>query len=163
MKEIKLSKKGKYKGIYVAQVDDEDFRYLNQFNYSIAIGKSVMYARRRIIKNGKPTLISMHNDIMGRAGVDHKDHNGLNNQKYNLRFCTSQENNMNAKPNRNAVSKYKGVGWHKLVGKWYASIQKDFKLITIGWFENEVDAAKAYDLKAKELFGEFAYLNFDTE
>ena len=61
---------------------------------------------------------------------------------------------------RNAGSRYKGVCWHKRKKKWCVSICKSGKRAYLGPFDNETEAALAYDQKAKELFGEFAYLNF---
>jgi len=102
----------------------------------------------------------MHNLIMGTKLVDHKNGNGLDNQKNNLRNCTNQQNHMNRRPKKNCTSKFKGVCRFKKDLKWTAVIKFNRKQIYIGIFGNEEDAAKAYDKKAKELFGEFAYLNF---
>ncbi len=92
--------------------------------------------------------------------VDHIDHDGLNNRKANLRLCSIAQNNQNSRPNRNAASKYKGVSWAQSCRKWFARIRPNRKTIYLGLFTDEIEAALAYDRKAKELFGEFAYLNF---
>ena len=92
--------------------------------------------------------------------VDHIDHNGLNNQKYNLRIATHSQNCQNRRPCKNSSSKYRGVCWHKKNKKWTAHIKIDKKTIYLGIFESEEDAAMAYDAKAKELHGEWTYLNF---
>ena len=89
--------------------------------------------------------------------TDHKDGNGLNNQRINLRMCSKSQNGINVKK-RGGTSKYKGVQYK--CSKWHSAITKDRTCIPIGKFINEIDAALAYDKKAKELFGEFAYLNF---
>ena len=94
MKEILLSKNGKYKGKFTTLVDDADFEWLNKYSWNVLIGKHSNYAYR--IENGK--LILMHRFIMDTPKgleVDHLDTNGLNNQKYNLKNCTSKENNNN--------------------------------------------------------------------
>ena len=92
--------------------------------------------------------------------VDHKDHNRLNNRKKsNLRPATNQQNNFNTIP-RKITSQYKGVYWHKRDKKWVARITTNRKHFHLGYFEKEIEAAKAYDKVAKELHGEFAYLNF---
>ena len=63
-------------------------------------------------------------------------------------------------------SQYRGVCWDKQRNKWRATIRKPSFVdpkrlkITIGMFDNEVDAAKSYDTKAKELYGALAKLNF---
>ncbi len=105
----------------------------------------------------------MHRQIMNApAGlvVDHIDGNGLNNRKSNLRVCTQGQNSLNSRPRRNCSSRYKGVSFYKRDKIWQAQIFYNFRTINIGRFDDEVEAALAYDRKAEELFGEFAYLNF---
>lgn len=153
MKEIQLTQ-GK-----VALVDDDNFETLNQYKwFAVKLG-NVFYARRNISVNGKRSGQFMHNIIMGRKGVDHIDRDGLNNKVSNLRFCTKSENGMNRCKQRNTTSIYKGVSFHKRNNNWKASIRLEGKDIYLGCFTNEVDAAKAYNAKAIELFGEFANLN----
>ncbi len=91
--------------------------------------------------------------------IDHKDHNGLNNSIFNIRFCTLTENQHNKNSHKNSTSKHKGVTWHRREKRWRATIYYE-KSITIGHYKSETKAAKAYDKKAKELFGEFARTNF---
>lgn len=91
--------------------------------------------------------------------IDHKDGNPSNNTKTNLRGCLSNKSNLyNCKPQKGS-SKYKGVRWHKQINKWTAQIMYSRKSIYLGSFEDETEAAKAYDKAAKTYFGEFAYLN----
>jgi hypothetical protein len=108
----------------------------------------------RIILNAPPHLV-----------VDHINHNGLDNRKANLRLCTVAQNNQNTRPhaNPNKLSKYKGVSLDKNRNLYIALIHRNKKNYYLGRFKNETDAAKAYDKKAAELFGEFAYLNFPSE
>lgn len=155
MKEIKLTQ-GK-----VALVDDEDYERLNQFKWCAVFDRNTFYAvRAKKRSEGKDRMIKMHWDILGLKGVDHIDHNGLNCQKSNLRKCTHQQNMMNRTANKNSTSKYKGVSFVSSRNKWLASISTHGKAINLGRHDNEKDAALAYDKKAIELFGEFAYLNF---
>ena len=101
----------------------------------------------------------MHRFIMNATKgmeVDHIDHNGLNNQKSNLRNCTKKENTRNRRAY--GKSQYRGVDFHK--GQMRARIGCNGQSIHIGYFKTEKEAALVYDLKAKELFGDFAYLNF---
>jgi hypothetical protein len=92
--------------------------------------------------------------------VDHIDSNVANNSVANLRWVTKQQNNMNSTKRPNTSSTYKGVSFVKNRNKWKAKIQHNYKTINLGDFKEEIEAAKAYDSKAKELFGEFAKLNF---
>lgn len=153
MKEIQLSQ-----GL-VALVDDEDFEALNQFKWCANKMGNAFYAARNIRVDGKRTRITMHCEVMNGKWIDHIDHNGLNNQKSNLRFCTRSENQMNKQKKENTSSIYKGVYFYKPNGRWQASIRINYKKIHLGYFDLEIDAAKAYNKKAIELFCEFANLN----
>jgi len=148
----------------VAWVDNEDFEWLNQLKWYAHKHGNTFYAIRGILINGKYKVQRMHKFIMGdnlgKSDIDHKDGDGLNNQKVNLRICTHQENMMNRRPNKNCSSIYKGVCWHKQTQKWVAKIWIDGKQIHLGYFIIEEDASRAYDKKSTELFGEFARLNF---
>ena len=90
--------------------------------------------------------------------VDHIDHNKSNNEVTNLRYATKSQQKQNTKSYKNSTSNYKGV--FKFKNKWQAQIQINGNKIYLGLFENEIDAAHAYDIAAKEHFKEFAYLNF---
>ena len=92
--------------------------------------------------------------------VDHKDRNSLNNHLSNLRWCTRKENQQNRSKNNNGTSMYKGVSFHKRSNKWLAQIRHNGQRIHLGYFNDESEAARAYDRKASELFREFAVLNF---
>lgn len=92
--------------------------------------------------------------------IDHKDMDRGNNRIENLRLATRTQNNVNRFYNK-GVSKYQGVVYHTKNKKWIAQIGYDNKGLYIGSFENEEDAARAYDKKAVELFGEFAYTNLE--
>lgn len=95
--------------------------------------------------------------------VDHIDGNIYNNRKSNLRICTSYQNSLNQGKKYGHIfkqSNYKGVFWAKAHAKWRTCITFNKKKTHIGMFTREIDAAKAYDVKAKELHKEFARLNF---
>ncbi len=94
--------------------------------------------------------------------VDHKDGDGLNNRRSNLRIATNAQNCMNQPPPSNNTSGYKGVSYHKARRKWQAKIRVNRKDLYLGLFIDPKDAALAYDAKAKEVFGEFAWLNFNS-
>lgn len=162
MKEIILNKKAKfYKNHlkFTAFIDDEDFDKVNQYNWHYwSDGKRIEYARGTV--NGKE--IYMHNFILGIKGVDHINHNGLDNQKHNLRITNHHQNMMNQRPPNGKTSPYKGVSWNKERKKWEGKIMFNKKNTFIGYFSDEKTAAIAYNAKAQELFGEYAYLNVIT-
>jgi len=146
-----------------AKVDPEDYIWLSQFRWHCKTNINAIYAVRTITVAGKSKRIFMHRLIMDTPAhlvCDHINHDGQDNRKQNLRNCTITQNNANSRSARGASSKYKGVSWNKKRQKWAAYIKKDKKQTRIGFFEDEVEAAKAYDLKAKELFGQYAQLNF---
>lgn len=154
MKEIKLTR-----GM-VALVDDEDYENVNQYHWCANKYGINYYAVRSIKIGDKWTQQLMHWIIMGEKLIDHEDNNGLNNQRSNLRKCTYSQNQMNKRPQRNGTSIYKGVHWRAERTKWVSKIKFNEKTIRLGCFVNEIDAARAYDSKAVELFGEFANINF---
>ena len=159
MKRIKLTQ-GQY-----ALVDDADFDWLYQWKWYALKDRSCNSFRA--VRRGK----DHHQIIMARLmlgleygdkyEVDHKNRNPLDNRRDNLRICTHQENSRNRKSFRGTTSKYKGVYWEKgrKGEKWRATIFFSNKLIHIGYFTIEEEAARAYNEMAKEYFGKFACLN----
>ena len=94
--------------------------------------------------------------------VDHINRDKLDNRRENLRLCNMTESNRNRGPihfkhSSSITSKYKGVHWSK--NKWRATIEVNGKKIYLGFFDNEQDAAIAYNEAAKKYFGDYAYLN----
>lgn len=142
-----------------AIVDAEDYDWLSKYKWCAWKNENAFYACR----TEKGHTVFMHRMIMSAPKglmCDHIDHNGLNNRKSNLRLCTPAQNVHNKRPQRDSSSKYKGVGSKKQSRKWEARIRFQGKLYHLGDFDNQMEAAMAYDDKAAELFGEFAYLNF---
>lgn len=96
--------------------------------------------------------------------IDHKDGNPLNNRIENLREATKSQNQVNKKAKANRETIYKGVSLEKRSGKWKASIGYTTygkkKVKNLGRFMSDIDAAKAYDKAALEIYGEYALLNF---
>ena len=145
-----------------ATVDARDYYRLSKFNWYAVIAQNTFYAART--QSGKS--IKMHRFIMDAPEdlfVDHIDHDGLNNAKGNLRLCTFTQNARNTQPTKGTSSRYKGVCWKKKEKKWVANVQPNNKRYFLGYFTDEIDAAKAYDKKAAKVFGEFACLNFPPE
>lgn len=159
MKKIPLTQ-GKF-----ALVDDVDYDWLNQWKWCAYKDKNTYYARRSSTINGKQVTVMMHREILNlkhRNGkqTDHIDGNGLNNQRFNLRVCNNQQNCFNKSPRKKSSSRFKGVVWGKSIKKWHARITFNGNLIHIGYYQNDVEAARAYDGMAKRYFKKFAKLNF---
>lgn len=140
-----------------ALIDDRDYPLVSQHKWQARPDKNTWYASTSI--NGRTVL--MHRFILNPLPgfqVDHKDGDARNNRRSNLRLVTSQMNNWNRRPLKNRNTKYKGIDLKQ--GKWRVQIHVDGKKIHGGYFLDEIEAAKAYDQKAFELFGKYAYLNF---
>ena len=145
-----------------AIVDADDYDELSQYKWTAAKSPNTFYAVRSV----RGRQIRMHRLITNAPKglvVDHRNHNGLDNRKENLRLCTRSENACNQRPQTGRSSKYKGVCWHKTQKRWHARIHSNGVTYHLGSFKSEIEAAKAYDKKTKELFGKFACLNFPNE
>jgi len=155
MKTIKLTKG------YLALIDDEDFDRANKVKWYAQVTKKYVYAAHRDGRNGP--IWYLHRFILNQFGkvfVDHKDHNTLNCQKDNLRLASNRQNQWNgATPQKRAAkfSQYKGVSFEN--GKWRARIRIMGKKTHLGIFDDEWEAAEAYNKKALELQGQFVSLN----
>jgi len=149
------------KGLF-ATVDPEDYEWLNAFRWHATCSRGRYYAAT--VVNGKS--ISMHRMIMNPPPgmqVDHKSTDRLNNHRDNLRLATAGQNRHNTGPSkrrkgRPKSSQYVGVTRHG--DKWKVKITHEGQEHFLGYFDDEIEAALAWDAKAKELRGEFAYLNF---
>ena len=142
---IGITTKGEY-----FLIDIIDYDIVKQYNWYI--GKRGYLVSEKCHKH-----YILHRIIMKPSSnelVDHINHILTDNRRCNLRICNKSQNMMNQKKTR-GTSKYKGVCWDKVKHKWLAQIDTKF----IGYFDIEEKAAEAYNTKAKELFGEFAYLN----
>jgi hypothetical protein len=141
-----------------AIVDAADYEWLNRHHWHLWNG----YAARQ--EKGK--TIYMHREIMqppkGKV-VDHINHIKWDDRRVNMRNCTRRENILNQTKKSHSTSRFKGVEWNKRRRKWYVRIRFHGTRVRVGYFEDEVQAAHAYDRKAVELCGEFAFLNFPEE
>lgn len=158
MKTIPLSK-----GL-VSLVDDADYKAVNQFKWCATDGRNgKFYVTRFFRVNGKKRQIPLHRFLLPDAEeVNHRDGDGLNNQRHNLQPCSHVENARATRlKKKGASSSFRGVYWNKHAGKWQAQIGVgNRKPKYLGIFENELEAAKAYDVAARELFVDFAAPNF---
>ena len=149
-------------------VDPEDYARLSQLKWWRHGNKNRAYARRRVYINGKEDHRTfMHREILPPSEgleIDHINGNGLDNRKCNLRLCTRMQNqyNRNKQNKGNPSSKYKGVAFSKRSDKWVAYIRVKGLRIHLGYFENETDAAIAYNKAAIEYFKEYANINLLT-
>ena len=163
MKEIPLTQG------YVALVDDEDYERVSALTWHANKQQDgTVYATHSFSMSDRPpSKIQMHRLILGvtdpKVKVDHRNHNGVDNQRHNIRACTHQQNLANRKgQNKNArASRYRGVTWHKPSAKWVVHIGPNRK--HVGQFDSEIAAAKAFDAASIALYGEFANPNFSQE
>jgi len=154
MKEIVLTQNK------VALVDDDDYNWLSRWRWHACRYGGLWYAMRNSRENGKWRKILMHRVILGDKVAeitDHKDRNGLNNQRSNLRPCTRSQNTANSQ--RKSRAGFKGVE-QKSRNRWRAMIGIKEGRKNLGSFKSPEEAAKAYDEAAIERYGEFAILNF---
>lgn len=154
MKEIQLTQ-GK-----IALVDDEDFYRVSLHKWQTRQSTSgCWYAFAKI--NGEN--ISLHSYILPPKDgfvIDHKSGDGLDNRRSNLRHATVSQNMANQKQHRDSKSPYKGIWRAAHCDRWAAQIVCKRRKIYLGVYQKAEDAARAYDAKARELFGFFAKTNF---
>ncbi|HLK51813.1 MAG TPA: HNH endonuclease [Candidatus Angelobacter sp.] len=145
-----------------AIVDAADYDWLNQWKWSLHSYAGKEYAGRiERIGTDRHTL-KMHRLITSAPTgieVDHRDGNGLNNTRSNLRLATHQQNSCNMKRHRDNNSGFKGVYWNTGKKRWDAKICVRGKHYLLGRFIKKEDAVKAYEEGAPRLHGEFARVN----
>jgi hypothetical protein len=151
-----------------AIVDAEDYPRLSKYKYWARKNKLKWYAHRTTPRSEGKTNIQMASDVLATKDgleIDHRNGNSLDNRCSNLRLATHKQNGANmSKPCTN-TSGYKGVSWLKKDSVWQVGIKTRQKRIFLGRFPKDrlEDAARCYDKAARELFGEFANLNFPME
>lgn len=145
-----------------AMVDDADFEAVNAHKWYASKDGPRFYVRRNIPRvGGRQATQRLHQFLLpGVSLVDHRDGNGLNNQRENLRLPTNQQNALNRRKFASASSKFKGVCWNYEATKWVAYITFSGQRIFLGYFPSETDAARAYDAAARTHFKDFACPNF---
>ena len=154
MKQIELTQNK------VTLVDDADYEELSKYKWYAVCYKKIWYAERM----EKRKVIRMHRQILGlgyKDGkyVDHKNHNGLDNRRHNLRICTQTQNCYNKRHQESKSSGFQGVSWCNRRLQWRACITYKNRQKFLGYFDFEELAANAYNIAAQQFFGEFACLN----
>lgn len=158
MKEIPLT------GGKVAFVDDEDFPLVSKHKwYASQEGRltQIWYAKTNIVlPSGKRSIIRMHRLLLPESNrVDHRDRNGLNNRRSNLRAASRTQNAANSGGHADRRGKYKGVTFDRVNNRWRAQLMRHGKKINIGRFKTEIAAAQAYANAVARTDGEFAAIN----
>ena len=145
-------------------LDVEDYYKFANIGWALGGHKKNFYAVGGIKnKNGEFELVRLHRVIMKppkRRVVDHRNGNGLDNRRANLRIVTKSQNAFNNRKRTNTTSRFIGVYFRKCRGLWAACIWYRKKRVWLGYFESEIEAARAYDRAALKYRKEFARLNF---
>jgi len=149
MKEIQLTQN------QVALVDDDMYEELNQFKWYVQKDKNTFYALRSVPKiKGKQKKVWMQHAIIGKPPkgleVDHRNGQGVDNQRDNLRFVTHRQNSQNRK-NQKKTSNYPGVCWANYRNKWQANILINEHRKHLGHFTDEKEAFQAYQKAVNDL------------
>jgi hypothetical protein len=156
----------------VTVVDDEDFEWLASFKWYAGYCSGKWYARRTKKIGGHNRVVYMHREILTLAAGqntqgDHRDGDGLNNRRSNLRPATLAEQHRNKPRHRDKRDAFKGVYFDDRrpasPTPWRAMIYINGRAVYLKKHRTAVDAARAYDAAAREAFGEFARLNFPAQ
>ncbi len=151
-----------------AVVDSADYDRLNRYKWRLCRSNRTFYAFLTVSRGPllKQKVLWMHHLVLPPPTgllVDHRNHNGLDNRRDNLRLATHSSNQQNARKSiTKTTSKFKGVDRVKATGHWRARIVVAGKRLFLGSFTDELSAAHAYDEAAKKHFGEYACTNFNT-
>lgn len=138
------------------EIDDLDAPKLEGRHWFSEKRGRTFYVRGRV-SGDRSNGVYLHNFLLGGRS-DHKDGNGLNNKRENIRRCTQHQNCFNKAPK--IGKRYKGVFYDKRRDHYYAQVVLNRKAYTSPKFARAEDAAHWHDAKATELHGEFAWLNF---
>lgn len=142
-------------------IDAVDYHLVKDYRWWSIQSNKTFYAQCNIIVDGKRTSTTIHRFILpSDQEVDHIDRNGLNNTRSNLRQATRLLNCANQGLKEANTSGYKGVHWVKRDNKWQTRIWINGKRKSLGYFDDVIKAAEAYDSAAFRLHGEYAVLNF---
>lgn len=141
-----------------ALIDECDLEIVSAYRWYLWHCHDISYARTYIGRK----VVSMHRLIMGfpeNLSIDHINHDGLDNRRKNLRICSHRQNLFNRKIHKNSRSGLRGV-YLLTSGKIQCQIRVGKKNISLGHFQNLVEAAIARDIASLRYYGEFAFLNY---
>ena len=147
-----------------AKVDDADYPDVAQFTWHAFVGHGgLIYARRTISRPGVrvPGSEAMHRRILAAPkgiGVDHVNHDTLDNRRANLRLATQAQNVRNSRKRSDNRSGFKGVSWSTKYSKWRAAIVVSGRHLHLGYFHILHEAAARYEEAATEFFGEWRHI-----
>lgn len=155
-------------GIAIAVIDARDYPLVKDHRWYPLVKRRTTYVQANLLReDGTRTCVLLHRMIMAQQlgpamDVDHRNHNGLDNRRRNLRPATRAQNLMNRLARR-GTSQYLGVHWSARKQRWRAQIRIDGEKVYLGSFASEKAAARAYDAAASEHHGEFAQLNLEAK
>lgn len=139
---------------YFTIVDDEDFEYLSKFTWLANVQKKAGKIYAQAYVDGKH--VYMHKMLIpGPHIVDHRDRDGLNNQKHNLRRCSKSQNSVNSKLSSTNTSGLRGAFWHEGAQKWMAQVHVDGRSVYLGLHATKELAHEAYRSYMLQKHGEF--------
>ena len=148
-------------------IDKQDYDKVSKYKWFLFYkkkNKRKSYVKSTVAINGRQVVL--HRFLLGitdsKIQVDHINGNPLDNRRSNLRECTITQNNRNKSSHVRSTSKYLGVSFDKSRNKWAVSLCYNRKRVYRGRFNDEKNAALAYNREAKKYFGEFANLNVVT-
>ena len=158
---------GSTKKEHFAKISPQDAQLALLYRWRIVDTKAQMDRHKIYYVSAKERgrsgrYVKLHRLIMNAQDGTHVDHingDGLDNRRENLRLVTPQLNQANSRKHVIGKSRFKGVSWSKPANKWRAYIVRDRRQIHIGLYADEFEAARAYDAKAAEMWGDHAHLN----
>lgn len=160
---IKIFRKTFY-GIVTISLCKDGLELYQSANWHVNKDNNTFYLVRKVRKKPlKRRTLIFHRELLQlvdkKLQVDHINGDGLDNRLTNLRIVTAQQNMMNRKKHLKGSSKYKGVSRREGENTWRGAIKFKGIVYYLGQFKTEKEAAEAYNLKALELFGQYANLN----